>query len=379
MSRRQIKISKILNDIKKHIKIYKNVKEALKMKKTNTHNRIKRSALIGLTAIIAMLSSTALTSCGCENSANKTATADEVTATAVPATVETLGETDQAVVDAGLTVDEEGNITDQDGNKVEVSDDGKVEVKTADGKTVKVDAQEVKTANDNKVKVDAINEAAASETQNNNSDSGNNKSSGSTQTSKTQSSKTTQSSQSSQTSKSTQTSKSSSSSQTSKSTQNSQTSQSSKPSQTSQSSGGGQTSKPSQSSQTQATTVDPHAGKTWHEAEYKTVNHPAETKQVWVVDVPEHSETVTVYEKKHTSVICWGCGRALALEGLTNAEITEHMTQHHLKGEETGYHSGWVEVPVEKTIAVSEQGHYETQVVKEAWTEKVLVKEAGWY
>lgn len=339
------------------------------MKKTtkNTNNRIKKSSLIVLTAMMAMFSAAALSSCGCENSAHKTATADEVATTEVPATVETLGETDQAVVDSGLTVNENGDITDESGNKVEVSEDGKVEVKTADGKTVKVDAQKVKTANENKEKVDAINKAAA-ETQKNssnsgnsngNNNSGNSKSSGSTQTSKTQSSKTNQSSkaQPSQTSKT-------------------QSSQSSK--QTSQSSGGGQSSKPSQqSSKPQTTTVDPHAGKTWHEAEYKTINHPAETKKVWVVDKEAYSYEETVYKTVYKH-LCWGCDADVG--AMTDEEEDEHMWAHHLKGEETGFRYAPVKVPNgTKTVNVPEEGHYETQIVKEAWTEKVLVREAGWY
>ena len=334
-------------------------------KKTNTNNRIKKSSLIVLTAMMAMFSATALSSCGCENSAHKTATADEVTATEVPATVETLGETDQAVIDSGLTVNENGDITDEDGKKVEVSEDGKVEVKTADGKTVKVDAQKVKTANENKEKVDSINKAAA-ETQKNNTNSGNSKSSGSTQTSKT-----------SQTSKSTQTSKTQSS-QTSK-TQSSKTQSSQSSKQTSQSSGGGQSSKPSQqSSKTQTTTVDPHAGKTWHEAEYKTVNHPAETKKIWVVDKEAYSYEEPVYKTVNYGAICWGCDQVL--DGMSMEEIRNHMKAHHANGEETGYHSGNRTVQTgTKTVNVPEEGHYETQVVKEAWTEKVLVREAGWY
>ena len=342
-------------------------------KKTNTSTRIKKSSLIVLTAMMAMLSATALSSCGCENSAHKTATADEVATTEVPATVETLGETDQAVIDSGLTVNENGDITDEDGKKVEVSEDGKVEVKTADGKTVKVDAQKVKTANENKEKVDSINKAAAETKKNNtnsgnsngNNNSGNSKSSGSTQTSKT-----------SQTSKSTQTSKTQSS-QTSK-TQSSKTQSSQSSKQTSQSSGGGQSSKPSQqSSKTQTTTVDPHAGKTWHEAEYKTVNHPAETKKVWVVDKEAYSYEETVYKTVYKH-LCWGCDADVG--AMSETERDNHMIQHHLKGEETGFRYAPVQVPNgTKTVNVPEEGHYETVTVKEAWTEKVLVREAGWY
>jgi len=32
-----------------------------------------------------------------------------------------------------------------------------------------------------------------------------------------------------------------------------------------------------------------------------------------------------------------------------------------------------------KTINVPEESHYETKIAKEAWTEKKLIREAGWY
>lgn len=356
----------------------------------------KRVIVFTVATILAM-ASVALAGCGCDINKLPTATMDEA-GNFVPATVATLGETDQAVVDAGLSVNDNGDIVDSEGNKVEVSDDGKVEVKTADGKKVKVDASTVKTANENKTNVDKINDEAAelqraayeSEMKNNQNNQNNNNnggsSGGSNQSSKTnggsnQTSKP--SGGSSQTSSGGQSSKpnqSSQSSQSSKPNQNSQTSQtssggqSSKPNQTSNS-GGGESSKPQQSSQ--SSTVDPHEGKTWHEAEYKTVNHPAETKQVWVVDVPEHEETVTTTKKVRYVRICAGCGAVM--DDWSYDEIESHAMEHHRKGEPNGWGSGYVDEPVTETKTVPEQGHYETRVIKEAWTEKVLVREAGWY
>ena len=32
-----------------------------------------------------------------------------------------------------------------------------------------------------------------------------------------------------------------------------------------------------------------------------------------------------------------------------------------------------------RTVNVPEESHYETKIVKEAWTEKKLIREAGWY
>lgn len=173
--------------------------------------------------------------------------------------------------------------------------------------------------------------------------------------------------------------------------------------------------------------------KTWHEAVYKDVYHPAETEQVWVVD-QEASTTETPVYLKTVRDICNVCG-----EDITNN--FEHLDNHILSGEGGSWHteliwcyygtSEWVVKNedagnteriladdgkyhsigylgakkaneeaqemmnnlyatgqykfsdgggvVYKIETTPEQGHYETVVVKEAWTEKVLVREAGWY
>ena len=125
----------------------------------------------------------------------------------------------------------------------------------------------------------------------------------------------------------------------------------------------------SQPSKTQPTTADPHAGKTWHNAEYRTVYHPAETKQVKVVDQEGYSYEEPVYAWR---TFCNVCG----------ADITEncqiHMKEHALAGEGGRYHDDYVQVDA-KTVTVPEQSHMETVTVKEAWTERVIVREAGWY
>ena len=54
------------------------------------------------------------------------------------------------------------------------------------------------------------------------------------------------------------------------------------------------------------------------------------------------------------------------------------MKEHALEGEGGRYHDDYVQVDT-KTVTVPEQSHMETVVVKEAWTERVLVREAGWY
>lgn len=134
------------------------------------------------------------------------------------------------------------------------------------------------------------------------------------------------------------------------------------------------TSKPSTVSN--STTSKPSSGttnKTYHEAVYKTVNHPAETKKVWVVDKAAYTYEEPVYEE-HDRTICNTCGA-----DITDC-LTAHGKAHVLNGENASYHNEWIEIQVgTKTVTVPEQGHWETKVVKAAWTEKVLVREAGWY
>jgi len=297
---------------------------------------------------IAALATAALTGCGNDSKTESSAATADEASYAQAATVATLGETDQAVVDAGLSVDSKGNVVDKNGNKVKQTADGKVEVKTADGKTVTVNAAEIKTANENKSKVDTANQAAEGQkTANNANTSGN---------SSAQASQTNQTKQSSQTSQA--------------STSN-QSNQTSKPAQ------GSQTSHAQQSSQAQSTTVDPHAGKTYHEAVYKTVNHPAETKQVKVVDQEAYSYEEPVYETKRIHK-CKDCG--IDLLQLTEDEEYEHSKAHVLAGGDGGWYSTTEEVQVgTRTVNVPEQSHMETVVVKEAWTEQVIVKKADWY
>lgn len=113
--------------------------------------------------------------------------------------------------------------------------------------------------------------------------------------------------------------------------------------------------------------------KVWHEAEYKTVHHPAETKKVWVVDQEGYTYEEPVYET-HGRTICNTCGA-----DITDC-VSDHGYNHMINGENASYRDEWREVQVgTKTITVEEKGHWETQVIKEAWDEKVLVREAGYY
>ena len=63
---------------------------------------------------------------------------------------------------------------------------------------------------------------------------------------------------------------------------------------------------------------------------------------------------------------------------MTEDEIAAHGHNHMINNENDGWYTATVRVGTQ-TITVPEEGHWETKVIKEAWTEKVLVKEAGWY
>lgn len=254
---------------------------------------------------------------------NNTATPDE--ATADTATSDTVSTTQNVTAEttvpvpttakekaiAELKVDEKGNVVDADGNKVEVKN-GKVEVKDENGKTVEVTVEEIKESNSS-----------------NNSNSNN-------------------SSKSSSTSKS-----------------NASSSANKKPASNNTNSNSNNSSNNSSSSVNQ---------KTYHEAVYKTVNHPAETKKIKVIDQESSSYEEPIYEEKGVA-LCNDCNA-----DITDENIGWHCADHLENGGKGSYRVEVVEVQVgTKTVTIPEKSHYETVITKEAWTEKVLVREAGWY
>ena len=130
-------------------------------------------------------------------------------------------------------------------------------------------------------------------------------------------------------------------------------------------------------SSSKSSSADPHAGKTWHEAVYKTVNHPAVTGERKVIDQPADSYEEPVYETRRIHK-CKDCG--IDLLQLSQSERIAHANQHIDEGGDGGWYTATEQVQVgTRTVEVPEQSHMETYIVKEAWTEKVLVKEAGWY
>lgn len=223
-------------------------------------------------------------------------------------------EVSKAIEDNGLKIDKVGNITDKDGKKVEVKD-GKVEVKTDDGKTVTVKADEVKTT--------------VSSNENKNTNKGNTEKKEETSKTNTSSSKT-------------DTKKDEPKETTSKSDGNSENS---------------------------------NDGKTWHDAVYKyykhhdavTVYHDAVTKhhdEEWVV-TGTHEEDV--YEWVGYDV-CNDCGMKM-----TDANEEEHLLWEARENGGTGsyhYEKEYVKTGT-KTV---EDGHWEKaydEVITPAWTETI--------
>ena len=202
----------------------------------------------------AMILATAMAGCGNDNNTatpDTAATTDEAVKATNPtnAAAKPTTPVDKAIAEQGLTVNDKGEIVDKDGNKVETTADGKVKIKTADGSTVEVNADEVRTSNQNVAEHNnSVNNGGGSGNAggsgNNNSGNGNTGGSGNGGSG----------------------------------------------------SGGGS---PAPSPQPDE--------KTWHEAEYKTVHHGAVTEQRYVVDEEAYTYEEPVYETKRVNV-CNDCG-----------------------------------------------------------------------
>lgn len=281
-------------------------------KKTNKKKAIGIVAVAAVTVaavIIAML-----TACG---NKQPTATADEVIGTSV-----------QTVTQV---------VTDSQGNT-------HIEEET---KVVEVKQTQPAEKSENATEVNAQNVAKTDNKQNNGGQSDNNSNGNSNQNNNNNNN-----GGNGQTSKS-----NGSSGSTNKPASNSGSSGSSSQSKPSSGSGSSSSSKPAPA--TQPATKDPHEGKTWHDAEYKT-------EKVWVVDEEGYTWQKPIYET-HDRTICNICG----------ADITEDITGHdktyHLPyGDDFSYRNEMVDTLVGyETITVPEKGHYETKTT--------LVRAAGWY
>ena len=293
-------------------------------KKTNKKKAIGIVAVAAVTVaavIIAML-----TACG---NKQPTATADEVIGTSVQTVTQ-------------VVTDSQGNTHIEEATKV-------VEVKQTQPADKSEKATEAQAQNAAKTDSKQNNGGQSNNNSNGNSNqtNNNNNNGGNGQTSKSNGS-------SGSTNKPASNSGSSSSSSQSKPSGGS----SSNSSQSKPSSGSGSSSSSKPAPATQPATKDPHEGKTWYDAEYKT-------EKVWVVDEEGYTWEKPIYEK-HTATICNTCG----------ADITdncaEHGKQHMLNGENSSYRNEMVDTLVGyETITVPEKGHYETKTT--------LVRAAGWY
>ena len=291
-------------------------------KKTNKKKAIGIVAVAAVTVaavIIAML-----TACG---NKQPTATADEVIGTSVQTVT-------QVVTDA------QGNTHIEEATKV-------VEVKQTQPAEKSEKATEAQAQN--VAKTDSKQNNGGQSNNNSNQTNNNNNNAGNGQTSKNNS-------PSGNTNKPASNSGSSSSSQSKPSGGSSSNSSQSKPS---SGSGSSSSSKPEPAPATQPATKDPHEGKTWHDAEYKT-------EKVWVVDEEGYTWQRPIIES-HRATICNICG----------VEITGHIDEHddavHLpNGEDFSYRIETVdEIVGYETVNEPEQGHYETKTT--------LVRAAGWY
>lgn len=294
-------------------------------KKTNKKKAIGIVAVAAVTVaavIIAML-----TACG---NKQPTATADEVIGTSVQTVTQ-------------VVTDSQGNTHIEEATKV-------VEVKQTQPAEKSEKATEVNAQNAAKTDNKQNNGSQSNNNSNGNSNqNNNNNNAGNGQTSKNNS-------PSGNTNKPASNSGSSSSSSQSKPSGGSSSSSSqSKPS---SGSGSSSSSKPEPAPATQPATKDPHEGKTWYDAEYKT-------EKIWVVDEEGYTWEKPIYEK-HTATICNTCG----------ADITdcvgEHGYNHMINGENASYRVETVkELTGYETVEVPEKGHYETKTT--------LVRAAGWY
>lgn len=294
-------------------------------KKTNKKKAIGIVAVAAVTVaavIIAML-----TACG---NKQPVATADEVIGTSVQTVTQ-------------VVTDSQGNTHIEEATKV-------VEVK----QTQPADKSEKAT------EVNAQNAAKTDNKQNNGGQSNNNSNGNSNQPNNNNNAGNGQTSKSNGSSGSTNKPASNSGSNSSSSQSKPSGGSSSNSSQSKPSSGSGSSSssKPEPAPATQPATKDPHEGKTWHEAEYKT-------EQVWVVDEEACTWQRPIYEE-HDAAICNTCG----------AEITdcygEHMKEHMQKGENGSYRCETVRTLVGyETVNEPEVGHYETKAT--------LVRAEGWY
>lgn len=292
-----------------------NTNETTESEKNTVKRTNKKTVglIVGATVTVAavLISMLCLSAC---NDKKPTATADEVIGTSVQTVTQ-------------VVTDSQGNTHIEEATKV-------VEVKQTQPSEKSENETSADKNNNDKSNSNQSNNSNSSRNNNNQTNLNNN--SGNAQTSKNNSP----------------------SGNTNKPASNSGSSGSSSQSKPSSGSGSSSSSKPEPAPTPQPATKDPHEGKTWHEAEYKT-------EQVWVVDVPAHTWQCPIIESRDVA-ICNTCG----------AEITghayEHIFEHMDKGENGSYRCETIdEIVGYETVNEPEQGHYETKTT--------LVRAEGWY
>ncbi len=296
----------------------------------NEKNTVKRTnkktvgLIVGATVTVAavIISMLCLTSC---KDNKPTATADEVIGTSVQTVTQ-------------VVTDSQGNTHIEEETKV-------VEVKQT--KPSEKSENETSAAKND----DKSNNGNSNQSSNNsNSDAGINK--------QTNLNNTSNNSQSNKTNNSSNSSNSSSAGQTSKPSSGSSSNNSSSQSKPSSGSGSSSSSSSKPEPTPQPATKDPHEGKTWHEAEYKT-------EKVWVVDEEACTWQRPIYEEHYAS-ICNTCNEEII------GDEGEHMYEHMQKGENGSYRVEMVtKIVGYETVNEPEQGHYETKTT--------LVRAEGWY
>lgn len=114
-----------------------------------------------------------------------------------------------------------------------------------------------------------------------------------------------------------------------------------------------------------------------HEAEYKTIHHEEEGHyEESVVSAAWDESVKKEIVKQH--VVCneASCSMDFTDAGYSSSQIWDHLEAHALKGEASGHHTE------DKTTTITETVHHDAQkervwvVDREAWDEKVLVKDA---
>ena len=114
----------------------------------------------------------------------------------------------------------------------------------------------------------------------------------------------------------------------------------------------------------------------YHEAVYEYIEHDAVTEEKWVETKAAYTYEEPIYETRYGRW-CNDCG--IELTNWSSSEIATHCGEHLRAGGKGSWSTKYKEVQVgTKIVEVPPEGFWQ-EIYHEAWTEEVLVKEAGWY